>query len=70
MKKIFAALVLAAAAASPALASDASDAMHANPQPAYTAMWNGTGAYASARNVTWQQTTSIRQQAEFDAINR
>jgi hypothetical protein len=68
MKKIFAALVLAAAAASPALASDASDAMHAQVQPAYATMWNG--AYASAQNVTWHQATSLRRQAELDAINR
>ena len=70
MKKVIAALILAAAAAFPALASDASDAMHANAQPGYTTMWNGNGAYASTRSVTWQQGTSFRRQAELDNINR
>jgi len=68
MKKLIATLILAAAAATPALASDGSEtAWHAQAQPGYVAMSNGMGAYASARGAHWQpaQDANIRHQEQI-----
>ena len=73
MKKTFAALILAAATATPAFASDGSEIVaHAQAQPGYAAMWNGSGAYASAWSVNRHraQNIVIREQGEVNSINR
>jgi hypothetical protein len=61
MKKLIATLIVVAAAATPALASDASETvMDSRAHPASVAKWNGTDAYASMRRANPAQT--IRQQ--------
>ena len=66
MKKMIAVLILAGAAATPAFASDGSD-VASQAQPAYVAMSNGMGAYASARSTNWQhaQDANIRHQEQI-----
>lgn len=67
MKKTIAALILAAAATTPAFASDGSEIANAQVHPAYVGMSDGMQAYASVRGANWRhaQDANIRQQAQI-----
>ena len=71
MKKIIAAFALTAAVATPAFASDGSEAaMHASVQPGYVATSNGMDSYAFAPRANWQNANNGQWQAQSPIIDR
>ena len=71
MKKLIAILALTAAVATPAFASDGSEAVsHSWAQPGYVAMSNGMDSYAFAPRGNWQNANNGQWQAESPIIDR
>ena len=71
MKKLIAILALTAAVATPALASDGSEAVwHSQAQRGYVAMSNGMADYAFAQRGNWQNTNNGQWQVQSSIVDR
>ena len=72
MKKLIAILALTAAAiATPALASDGSEAVwHSQAQSGHVAMSNGMADYAFAQRGNWQNATNGQWQVQSSIVDR
>jgi hypothetical protein len=71
MKKTITAIILAAAAVSPALASDGSEsATHYRAQPGHVAVTDGMGAYAFAPRGNWQATQDANIRHQWQITDR
>ena len=71
MKKLIAILAFTAAVATPALASDGSEAvMHSQAQPSYARMSDSMGSFAFAPRANWQNANNGQWQAQSPIIDR
>jgi hypothetical protein len=72
MKKMIAALILTAAVATPALASDGSESvMNSWAQPTgYTTMSSGMGTFAFAPSGNWQNANNGQWQTQSPIVDR